>query len=171
MSGSLIGLYFKAVMSPLLAARELFPADKARVDAMADDAWYPWDDFKLLVATVASELSYVSLCHVGKQVMATAAPLFREQGYASPDDFLSDWYALVATNVRDVPEADAPRTIEYSPGYAVLEASDAQPLALVEGYVRGAVDHFGGYLVELRAEVLYRGDERRFRWTVHWGRR
>jgi hypothetical protein len=171
MPGTLAGFYFKAVMSPMLTANVLFPEYKARVDRMVDDEWYSWDEYKRIVTTVANKLTYTSVCHIGMQIMASAKPLFVEQGFTSPDAFLKDWYVLVAANIKDVPEEDPPRTIEYTPGFAVIEASDAQPLALVEGYLRGAVKYYGGYLIELDAEEFERAGKTRYRWKVRWENR
>ena len=171
MPGKLVGFYFKAVMAPMLTAKVLFPKYKARVDAMLDDQWYEWDEYKRMINAVADKLGHTTVCHIGMQVMASAKPLFTEQGFTTPDAFLKDWYVLVATNIKEVPEGDPPRTVAYSPGTAVIEASDAQPPALVEGYLRGAVKYYGGVLQELTTDEYLQDGALRFRWRVRWANR
>lgn len=170
MSGKLIGFYFKQVIGGLLTAEVLFPKYKEKVDAMRDDEWYEWDEYIEMVNELANKLQPVVVQNVGKQIVMQAKDLFVQQGFDSPDAILKDWNALFQANVKDAPARDAPRTTFYEPRQVVIEAGTAQPMPLIEGYLRGVVEMFGHYVASFRSEQIDSDQGPLFRFEMKWNR-
>lgn len=168
MAGKIQGMYFKAVLGPLLGAGLLMPEQKRRVDEMQERDWYDWDEYKALLAEVSSKLSPYAVTSIGFDLMVKSKDSFLEQGFDSAEKILSDWGAFFRQNVIGAPADDAPRTAQFTPGHVVIESGPAQPKAIVEGYIRGALHLFGKVPLEVKVDDVADGRGGAYRLEVQW---
>jgi hypothetical protein len=144
MPGSLPGAYFKLVIGNMLSVRLMFPDIQKRVTAMSATQMYPWDEYTTMMQALAKELPTDTVVQIGKKIVRDSKGHFMSQGFDSATAILKNWGALFDANVVGAPKADSVQTIEFSPGSVTVAAGLAQPEPLVEGYLRGVVEMFGG---------------------------
>jgi hypothetical protein len=142
MAGKLSGFYFKQVINALMNPNITIRKHAKHIENMRDDEWYDWSEYVEIVSEIAQKLSPRVLENIGRDIVAQSKPLFEQQGFDSPDKILEDYYALFSANIKDAPEADEVRTVQYEPGHVIIEAGLAQPAPLVKGYLRGIVEMF-----------------------------
>jgi hypothetical protein len=143
MSGELPGIYFKLVIGNLLSAQILFPEYRSRIEAMAPDKMYPWDEYTKMARDIAEKLPESTVVMIGKRIVRESKASFAAQGFDSVERILGDWKKLFSANIIGAPDEDFVSTIRFEPGKATLKAGLAQPARLVEGYLRGVVEMYG----------------------------
>lgn len=168
MPGQIPGLYFKAVMSSMLTSSALFPAHKQRIEAMNADALYAWDDYLSLLREIDAKLPANVVVGIGRKVMQQTKRVLEQQGFGSLDAIMRDWAKTFTANVQGAPSHDVMRTESYSPGHAVLLAGAAQPVAVIEGYARGAVEMFGRWVASVEATQVRSGAHEFHRIAISW---
>lgn len=166
--GEVLGSGFRFVIRSLMGAELLLPQLRARVDAMRDDAWEPWDEYVAACRRVAAMLADETVVQVGINVMAHARPLLEAQGFATVEAALADWQAVFSANVRGLPERDLPQTLEVEAGRAVVSYPDALPPPLIEGFLRGCVAAYGRHVVGYSSAVERVDGALRLRCEIAW---
>lgn len=154
MAGKLAGFYFKAVIGSLIGASILYPEEKRRVEQMIDDEWYDWDEYVRMVSSMATKLKPSVVTHVGSQIVTKAKDIFVSQGFTSADQILERYENIFNANIKGAPPQDLVRTIRFAPGVATIEAGVAQSAPLVEGYLRGIVTMYGGFVESVETTTV-----------------
>lgn len=168
MPSQLKGFYFKRVIGGLLGTEILFPALTKRLAEMSDDEWYDWEEFKGVLKEVAARLSPATMAAVGWRIITQAAPVFKQQGFDSPESILRDFLVLIHANVRDAPLDEVPRTVFFEPGHVVIEAGPAQPMALVKGELQAIVQIYGKVVLSLEANEIQGEKGPIYRFEMRW---
>ncbi len=166
--GEVLGSAFRFVVGSLMGAELLLPQLRARVAAMRDDAWEPWDEYVAACRRVSAMLSEETVVQVGINVMSQARPLLESQGFGTVEAALADWQAVFAANVRGLPELELPRTLEVEPGRAVVSYPDALPAPLVQGFLRGCVAAYGRHVVRYACTPEREDGVFRLRCEIAW---
>jgi len=154
MPGKLIGAFFKSVVNAMLMADILVPEVKARVAAMKDDEWYPWDDYTEMVNSLASKLSPMTLRKCGINLMRASEAFYRSHGFEKMDHQMARFDEGFKASVVDAPPEDGVEVVEFRPGFAVLRFGKVQPAALIEGYIRGSALIYGATITRLEHQLL-----------------
>jgi hypothetical protein len=165
MSGSLPGVYFKLVIGNLLSAQLMFPEYKQRIDSMEPQKAYPWDEYTKMMRDIAAKLPPTTIVLIGKKIVRESKGHFMSQGFGSAESILKDWGKLFSANIEGAPENDKVTTTEFAPGSVILKAGAAQPAKLVEGYMRGVVEMFGGQVSLFETKTLPEYAILKMRWT------
>ena len=154
MAGMVLGRSFKQVLSPLLHAGAGLHGLEAALDELEDDGEYPWEDFTTAVQEAAETVPARSLIEIGKHVVASSKLEFERWGFDSAEAVLTDLDAPFGAKFIDPPEHERLATAKYEPGYALFRVGAVHPAALVEGYLRGIVEIYGGTVHDyMRHEV------------------
>lgn len=168
MRQEVLGSAFKFVIENLLGIELLFPELRQRIASMQDTLWYDWADYVQATQQVAALLDHATVVTIGQDIMLTALPLLKAQGFTAPEALLGDWLAVFQANVRGLLPQQLPRTIEAQPGMAAIDYSTELPAALVEGYLRGAVLMFDGRVESYRAVATTVQGEQRLICHITW---
>lgn len=168
MPGKLRGFYLKQVLKPMINAAQAFPDHQRFVDQVGDDDWCDWDDYKRIVKDVAARLSRRSIVMIGTEIVLSSKEAFVSQGFDTLQKMLENWQDLFEANVHGAPPEDAPRTVRFEPGYVVIESSDAQPAALIEGYLFAAVRMFGGNVTDFKVRERRSDGSVGHRFELRW---
>lgn len=144
MAGMVLGRSFKQVLSPLLRAGVGLAALESAVDELEDEADYPWEEFTTAVAEAAQTVSAESLVEIGKTIISGSKAEFERWGFDSAEAVLTDLDAPFGAKFIDPPEHERLTTAKYEPGYALFRVGAVHPRELIEGYLRGIVEAYGG---------------------------
>lgn len=168
MDGELRGAFFKSVVNALLMGEVLVPEYVQRVEAMADDGWYPWSEYLEIVGTLSRKMSDATLKKCGMQLMLDGEEFYRSIGFESMSDQMHGFEAGFNASVRNAPEAHRVKVLESDPGHARLRFGAVQPRGLIEGYFIGAAKIYGVSLVQLDHELLAEGEAVYHVFDVRW---
>ncbi|PRP90875.1 hypothetical protein ENSA5_60750 [Enhygromyxa salina] len=155
MAGMVLGRYFKLVVTQLLDASAGLDQLAARVESLDDAGEYDWAEFTAAVRLAAATVTELDLVSIGKRIVAASKPEFERWGFDSAEAVLTDLDTPFGAAIIDPPEHDRMTTAKYEPGYAVLRAGAVHPPALVEGYLRGVVEMYGGSVNDLACHKVH----------------
>lgn len=142
--GEILGIHFKSLVTsfPTAAVRE--PEFRRMVDAMAPDGWYSWQLYVEKSHKLTQGIPHDAIVRVGKNNILRAKPVFVQQGFSSAEQILEDWGRVWNANLRGTLPSDLIVTQSYRPGSVVIAAGAAHVPGLIEGYMSGFVEAFGG---------------------------
>lgn len=149
-----LGRYFKQVVAPLLHAGSGSDSLEARLEQLADDGEYAWEEFEEALARATTSVPARDLVAIGKRIVTAAKPEFERWGFDSAEAVLMDLDAPFGAMTIDPPDHQRLLTAKYEPGYAVFRAGLCYPAPLVEGYLRGIVEANGGQVNELACHFV-----------------
>lgn len=161
-AGMVLGRYYRRVVTELLRAGagvldsslDRSAPLEARIAALADAGEYPWPAFTADVASASEPIGHKQLVAVGKRIVAASKAEFERWGFESAEAILTDLDAPFGATIIDPPEHERMITAKYQPGYALFCAGAIHPAALVEGYVRGIVEMYGGTVGDLACHAV-----------------
>jgi len=146
-SGEILGVHFKALVASFVTAAVREPEFQSAVAAMKPGDWYSWQLYVDMSRKLTKGIPHDAIVRVGKNNILRAKPMFVEQGFKSAEEILEDWGRVWNANLRNTPPEDLIVTRKYHPGAVVIEAGDAHVPGLIEGYMCGFVEAFGGRLL------------------------
>ena len=154
--GEILGIHFKSLVAsfPTAAVRE--PDFQRKVAAMAPDGWYSWQLYVDMSHKLTSGIPHDAIVRVGKNNISRAKAVFVQQGFSAAEQILEDWGRVWNANLRGTPQGDLIATQSYRPGAVVIEAGEAHVPGLIEGYMCGFVDAFGGARTRVLAQAVPR---------------
>ena len=138
MPGKLIGAFFKSVVNAMLMADILVPEVKARVAAMKDDEWYPWDDYTEMVNSLASKLSPMTLRKCGINLMRASEAFYRSHGFEKMDHQMARFDEGFKASVVDAPPRTASRLSSSAPVSPSSASARSNPRPSSRGTSAGA---------------------------------
>ncbi|PRQ09916.1 hypothetical protein ENSA7_03310 [Enhygromyxa salina] len=148
-----VGRYYRQVLTELLhefsGSNPGKAALEARVSTLVDDGEYPWLAFTTDVARASEQIAHSSLVAAGRRIVGASKPEFERWGFDSAEAILTDLDAPFGATIIDPPEHERMMTAKYEPGYALLCVGAVHPAGLVEGYLRGIVEMYGGTVSDL----------------------
>jgi len=165
--GEILGVHFKALVAsfPTAAIRE--PAFQRQVSAMAPDGWYSWQLYIDMSHKLTSGVPHDAVVRVGKNNIMRAKSVFVQQGFASAEPILEDWGRVWNANLRRTPQEDLIVTQRYEPGSVVIEAGEAHVPGLIEGYMCGFVEAYGGRVLSFSRKASATNPSR-FYYSMRW---
>ncbi|MBZ0122191.1 MAG: hypothetical protein K8H88_34675 [Sandaracinaceae bacterium] len=156
------GAQFKRVLGSLLTASVRYPDLKQRIDAMDEQQRYPFDELLAVLTRIHEDLPNGAVSRIGARLYEQSRPLLEQRGIRTPDEVLRDVALAFSAIAEGVPAHDGIVTERHELGRAVVVASAALPLPLVEGYLRAVVTLAGSFVREIGFFPLVR-EGRRFR--------
>lgn len=168
MSGQLYGFFFKSVVNSLLMGNVLFPEIKRRIDAMKDDAMYPWEDYTTIVNKLAVRLGPFTLRKCGIALMKESEAFYRSNGFLSMDDMMSRFDRGFKSSVIGAPAHDGVDVVRFSPGSVALRFGAIQPKALSEGYIYGSAEIFNATITKIQCDDKVIDGHEFYEFSVEW---
>jgi hypothetical protein len=144
MTGVVLGRYLKLVVTPLLEAGGRSREQIAQIAAISDEHEVPWAEFAAAVARASQSVPEREQAAIGERIIRASKPSFERWGFDSAESMLTDLDAPFGALILDPPEHERLTTAKYEPGYALFRVGTAHPAALLEGYLRGIVEAWGG---------------------------
>lgn len=146
-TGEILGVHFKSLVAsfPTAAVRE--PAFQRQVGSMLPDGWYSWQLYVDVSYKLTSGVPHDAVVRVGKNNILRAKSVFVQQGFTSAEQILEDWGRVWNANLRGTPQEDLIVTQRYEPGSVVIEAGEAHVPGMIEGYMSGFVEAYGGRVI------------------------
>ena len=170
--GKIRGRYYFFILGTILdvVGEEHFPRYSRFRKAAADlkDQWYAWDGYLEFLEDVVKIASDDDLRKVGIKAMQFAKEGYVSAGFDSTDAIFRDYDPLLKKNTKQMGAGELPKTVEYQPGYAVIEVNISLPRPLVEGLFQGVIQAFGNSLTAIHYEVVDRGNFTVNRYTITW---
>ena len=168
MAGMVLGRSFKQVIAPLLHAGLGEHALHDQLDALADEGEYPWEQFTDALARAAETVSSRELVAIGKRIIAESKTEFERWGFDSAEAILADLDAPFGAKFIDPPEAERLTTAKYEPGYALFRVGIVHPPELVEGYLKGIVEAYGGGVNDFACHQVTMEDQQYWLLELRW---
>jgi hypothetical protein len=165
--GEILGVHFKSLVAsfPTAAVRE--PELRRKVEAMAADGWYSWQLYVDMSHKLTAGIPHDAIVRVGKNNILRAKSIFVQQGFTAAEQILEDWGRVWNANLRNTPPGDLIVTQAYSPGTVVIAAGEAHVPGLIEGYMSGFVEAYGGKVTSLTRKPSP-SDATRMYYTMSW---
>lgn len=168
MAGMILGRSFRQVVAPLVHAgvgpRELHE----QLDALDDETEVPWARFVSALQRAAASVRRRELVAIGKRIVQASKVEFERWGFDSAEALLTDLDAPFGAKFIDPPETDRLTTAKYEPGYALFRVGVVHPPALVEGYLRGIVETYGGTVNDFACHEVTMEGQRYWLLELRW---
>lgn len=132
------------------------------------DQWYSWEGFCQLLTEVAELTSEDQLRSIGVKTMMALKDGFVSAGFTSLDAVIQNYNPLLKKNTKQMKALELPKTLQFEPGFALIEMSASRPKALIEGYLIGLVQMFGRQVISIKAEPIRRGDFSGYKYELRW---
>ena len=126
---------------------------------------FPDDDTPIIVGYLPSE---DDLMKIGVKAMQYLKDGYISAGFDSADKIFRNYDPLIKRNTKQMPTGQLPKTIEFRPGYAIIEVNIAQPIALMAGLFYGVAQMFGNTIKSLNYEEIDHGNFTVNRFTLIW---
>lgn len=166
--GEILGIHFKSLVGsfPTAAVRE--PEYRRKVDAMKPDAWYSWQLYVEMSHKLSRGIPHDAIVRVGKNNILRAKAVFVQQGFNAAEQILEDWGRVWNANLRGTLPTDLIATRSYAPGSVTIEAGSAHVPGLIEGYMTGFVEAYGGRVISFSRKPMSTNPSRQL-YSMTWG--
>jgi hypothetical protein len=172
MAGRVLGKHYRELVDQLLVHSQAEPAFiagvQAELEAIDPDTERPWAEYTATLAKVADTVRRQALVTAGQAIVRRAKPEFEAWGFDTAEKVLADWDAPFGSMIIDAPEEQSVITLKYQVGQAYLRAGAVLPAPLIEGYIRGVLEVFGGELLELACHRVAMDGLRYHLFEVRW---
>ena len=163
-----LGRSFKQVLAPLLHAGVGVRTLHDQLEALEDEGEYPWDQFTAALREAAQTVSPRELVAIGKRIVSESKAEFERWGFDSAEAILTDLDAPFGAKFIDPPESERLMTAKYEPGYALFRVGLVHPPELVEGYLKGIVEAYGGSVNDYACHEVTMDGQRYWLIELRW---
>jgi hypothetical protein len=165
--GEILGVHFKSLVASFPTAAVRQPEFRRKVDEMVPDGWYSWQLYVEMSHKLTSGIPHDAIVRVGKNNILRAKSVFVAQGFTAAEQILEDWGRVWNANLRATLPTDLIVTQSYKPGAVVIAAGEAHVPGLIEGYMSGFVEAYGGRVAAMSRKPSD-ADPTRQHYSMRW---